>query len=214
MEYLDYLIYPIAGILCYLALGGLYTRHPVVIVASAVSLALNGYAIFQLVWWPIPASIASDFVFKFLFGDPGAQPSTSEEPAAGPIDMYLLGADPLIWGKRGSALARLGVQIFILGMADMQRNAEGHSYAEFVANYALLLERHDLSPAVPIPEFVAAIGEAAKERPEVANLMSEGAMSIKSYIVERDAGAVDDLARAVQYAEMNKPAFEALMGSG
>ena len=74
MEYINYLIYPIAGLLCLLALGGLNTKHPVVIITSVISLVLNGYAIVQLVWWPIPVSIGSDFLFKKLFGDPGAEP--------------------------------------------------------------------------------------------------------------------------------------------
>jgi hypothetical protein len=47
MEHLNYLIYPIAGLLCFLALGGLNTKHAVVIIASIISLALNGYAIIQ-----------------------------------------------------------------------------------------------------------------------------------------------------------------------
>jgi ATP/ADP translocase len=71
LEYVHYLIYPIAGLLCLLALGGLNTKHPIVVIASMISLSLNGYAIFAFVWWPIPASLVSDFIFKRLFGDPG-----------------------------------------------------------------------------------------------------------------------------------------------
>jgi hypothetical protein len=73
MEFIHYLIYPIAGFLCLLALGGLNHSNTVVKAASAVSLVLNGYAILQFVWWPIPVSLVSDFVFKRLFGDPGAE---------------------------------------------------------------------------------------------------------------------------------------------
>ena len=72
MDYVHYLIYPIAGILALLALGGLNTKHPVVISASVVSLLLNAYAIYAFVWWPIAVSIAVDFGFKAAFGDPGA----------------------------------------------------------------------------------------------------------------------------------------------
>lgn len=72
MEYVHYLIYPIAGLLCVLAIGGLTTKHLVVVTASIISLLLNGYAIVQFVWWPIPLSLASDFLFKRVFGDPGA----------------------------------------------------------------------------------------------------------------------------------------------
>ena len=126
--------------------------------------------------------------------------------------MYLLGADPLIWGKRSSTFARVGAQIFILGMADMERSVESLSFDEFVANYGSLLAKHDLSPSVPISEFADAVAQAASENAEVANLMREGAMSIKSYIIEKNAEAVGDLARAVHYAEMNKPVFESLTG--
>ena len=74
MEYLNYLIYPIAGLLCFLALGGFNNNHRGVVISSMVSLALNGYAIIEFVWWPIPISIASDFLFKKILGDPGARP--------------------------------------------------------------------------------------------------------------------------------------------
>ena len=72
MEYIHYLIYPVAGILALLALGGLNTKHSVVKSASVVSLLLNAYAIYAFVWWPIAVSIAVDFGFKMVFGDPGA----------------------------------------------------------------------------------------------------------------------------------------------
>lgn len=71
MEYVNYLIYPIAAILAFLAIGGIATKHPIVVASSVVSLALNIYAIFSFQWWPIIASIVVDFGFKRLFGDPG-----------------------------------------------------------------------------------------------------------------------------------------------
>lgn len=72
MEYVHYLIYPIAGLLAILALGGLNSKHPIAIAASVCSLALNIYALVAFVWWPIIASIIVDFGFKKLFSDPGA----------------------------------------------------------------------------------------------------------------------------------------------
>tara|TARA_R110001592_G_C13173620_1_gene750069 strand:- start:728 stop:955 length:228 start_codon:yes stop_codon:yes gene_type:complete len=72
MEVIHYLIYPIAGLMAFLALGGLNTKNSIVISASIVSLCLNTYAIYAFVWWPIPASIAVDLIFKKVFGDPGA----------------------------------------------------------------------------------------------------------------------------------------------
>lgn len=71
MEFVHYSIYPIAGVLVLLAIGGLNTPHPVVKAASVCSLLLNGYAIYAFVWWPIAVSILVDLVFKKAFGDPG-----------------------------------------------------------------------------------------------------------------------------------------------
>jgi hypothetical protein len=73
MEYVHYLIYPIAGFLCLMALGGLSHSSKVVKAASLFSLFFNGFAIIQFVWWPIPVSLISDFVFKRVFGDPGPE---------------------------------------------------------------------------------------------------------------------------------------------
>lgn len=72
LEYIHYLIYPIAGVLILLAIGGLATKHPVVIGASPCSMALNVYAIFAFVWWPIAVSFLFDWGLKKLFGDPGS----------------------------------------------------------------------------------------------------------------------------------------------
>ena len=72
MEFVHYLIYPIAGLFMLLALGGLNTKNPVVVSAYVVSLLLNAYAIYAFIWWPIAAGIAVDFGFKMAFGDPGA----------------------------------------------------------------------------------------------------------------------------------------------
>ena len=95
-------------------------------------------------------------------------------------------------------------------MVDMRRNSEGLSYDEFVASYDSVLARHDLSPSIPVSEFVREIGQAASEKVEIANLMRNGAQSIKSYIVEKDAEATADLGGAVMYAEMNEQVFDSL----
>lgn len=211
MEYLDYLIYPIAGSLAFLAFGGLNTKHPVVVVASMISLALNGYAIIELVWWPIAVSIASGFLIKAAFGDPGAVPVTEQGSDANALDLYLLGGFPLIMGSLRNPIVRICAQIFILGMVDMKRSAEGLSIEEFIAEYDSLLARHDLSLHVPTEVFVQAIGQAASENKEIENLMRDGATSIKSYIVDSDADAPSDLGRAIIYAEKHERVFSPLL---
>jgi ATP/ADP translocase len=75
LEYLHYLIYPISIVLIVLAVGGLNTKHPVVVAASVCSMALNIYAIFAFLWWPIAASLVVDWGSKKVFGDPGAPQS-------------------------------------------------------------------------------------------------------------------------------------------
>ena len=72
LEYVHYLIYPMAGLLILLGIGGPNTRHPVVVTASLCSIALNVYAIIAFLWWPIVVSFVVDLGFKKAFGDPGA----------------------------------------------------------------------------------------------------------------------------------------------
>ena len=72
MEYIHYLIYPIAGLFIVLAIGGIATSHPVVVSASLVSLFLSAYAIYTFQWWPIIVSLIIDVGFKKLFDDPGS----------------------------------------------------------------------------------------------------------------------------------------------
>ncbi len=55
----------------FIGIRGLATKNPVVKGASLGSLALNAYAIFAFVWWPIIATLVLDFGLKSLFGDAG-----------------------------------------------------------------------------------------------------------------------------------------------
>ncbi len=211
MDYLNYLIYPIAGILAILALGGLNSGQRVVIAASLISLVLNGYAIVELVWWPIFASLASDFVLKKAFGDPEVEGATAIDEKKDALDFFLLGGFPTIMGHLSDPVARVGIQIFILGMVDMKRNVEKLSMAEFVSSYHSLLDRHDLALPVPTESFVEVVTEEARRSEDIRHLINEGAMAIRAYIANQEADAVVDLARAAVFAKENPGAISKIM---
>lgn len=168
MEYLHYLIYPIAGILALLALGGL---------------------------------------------NRGSQKGPQVPDQARILDIYLLNAVALIAGKVEVPAARAGAQVFILGMADMLRQAENLSWEKFVAIYHSALELHDLLPNTSVDELIGTIGKAASTNSEVEQLMKDGAQSIRMYVAERDADAPMDLSRAVLFAESNNEIFAAIHGA-
>jgi hypothetical protein len=71
MEYLNYLIYPIAGFFVIVFWGGSPHPNPVVKLAAHIYVGLNLLAIVIFSWWPIGLALALNFGLAKIFGDPG-----------------------------------------------------------------------------------------------------------------------------------------------
>ena len=120
---------------------------------------------------------------------------------------YLAVSMQLISGKLESSSVKFGCQIFILGMADMLRQAEKLDWEDFISIYSAVLEEFDLLPSIPIEDHVEKIGSIASQNEDVERLMRQGAQSISMYIVEKDANAPTDLLGAIYFVEKNEASF-------
>ena len=109
--------------------------------------------------------------------------------------------------KLSNPANRAGVQVFILGMADMVRQVEKLSLIDFVSIYGSVLREHNLLPRIPIEDFVKSVGSIASTNDEVAGVMRQGADSIRAYMAEQDADAPTDLLLAVSIVEKNESRF-------
>ena len=129
------------------------------------------------------------------------------------LKAYLSGSMIMLSDKLSSPAARLGLQVFILGMADMLRQVEKLSWEQFIAIYEATLSEHKLLPPMPIKNFVERIGERASSNGDVEKVMRQGAQSIQMYIAERDANAPIDLISAAHFAERNASSFTQIGGA-
>ena len=77
------------------------------------------------------------------------------------LQTYLAGSTVLIPGRERSPAARAGIQVFILGMADMLRQVESLTWEEFLEIYKTILSQHNILPAIQIEKFVNSIGDIA-----------------------------------------------------
>ena len=128
------------------------------------------------------------------------------------LKTYLGGSMMMLSDKLSIPTARLGLQVFILGMTDMLRQTEKLSWDQFIAIYEATLSEHKLPPSMPIEDFVKKIGERASSNEDVAKVMRMGAQSIQMYIGERDANAPTDLVSAAIFAEKNASSFTQMVG--
>lgn len=111
---------------------------------------------------------------------------------------------PIMAATFKTPAARLGAQIFVLGMVDMLRQNQGLPWDEFVSISAILFERHNLMPDTPVEQFIEVIGSRVSDSNEFALLMKDGAQSISMFVGEKDANAPIDILRAAKYAENNE----------
>jgi len=126
------------------------------------------------------------------------------------LNAYLVGGMTIISEKLSDADVRAGVQVFILGMADMLRQAENLSWPDFIAIYQSVLEEHKLLPTISVEDFMDNVGEAVSTNEDVAKLMRFGAQSIQMYVGERDAQAPTDLLSVPQFVEGGRSSFSQL----
>ena len=126
------------------------------------------------------------------------------------LKAYLGGGMILMSEKLLNPIARAGLQVFILGMTDMLRQAESLSWEQFIAIYEATLSEYELLPSMPIKAFVDRVGQIASSNGDVEKVMRQGAQSIRMYVAERDANAPTDLIGAVIFAEKNASSFAEL----
>ena len=123
------------------------------------------------------------------------------------LNVYLAGVMPLVVDKLSDPYAKAGIQVFIMGMADMLRQSEKLEWADFVAICHSVFKAHKLLPEKPIDEFVKLIGEIASTNDDVAKVMRVGAQSIQMYVAERDADAPLDLLSVTKFVERDESSF-------
>ena len=128
------------------------------------------------------------------------------------LKAYLASSTVLLGEKRSNPITKAGLQVFILGMADMLRHAEKLSWDQFIAVYRLVLAENDLLPAMEVDAFVSKVGELAARGGDVEKLIRQGAQSFRMYFVERDANAPIDLIGATMFAEKNPAGFASIVG--
>jgi hypothetical protein len=129
------------------------------------------------------------------------------------LKAYLSVSMLMLSEKLTITVARTGLQVFILGMTDMLRQAESLSMEQFVTIYESTLSEYKLLPSMPVRSFINKVGEIASSNTDVAKVMRMGAQSMQMYVVERDANAPSDLFGAVIFAEKNPSGFTELNSS-
>lgn len=129
------------------------------------------------------------------------------------LKTYLSAAMPLVSQERlSNPVVKASLQVFILGMADMLRQAERLGWEDFATIYESALSEFALLPSMPVNSFIDSIGRAASKNADVEKVMRYGAQSIKMYVGERDANAPTDLISAAMFAQNNVASFSDLSG--
>jgi hypothetical protein len=136
------------------------------------------------------------------------QPETPKQAQI--LKAYLSSSLPLVLGKCSDPCVKAGVQVFILGMADMFRQSERLDWSQFIAVYTTSLSDYGLLPSKGIEAFIQEVGDVASRNEDVAKLMRYGAQSIRMYVVERDANAPTDLLSVALFAEKNGSSFKSI----
>lgn len=126
------------------------------------------------------------------------------------IETHLSGGMPLIKGKLTNPSTRIAVQIFILGMADMLRQADNLPWEEYISICKSLFQNHNLIPPMGVEEFIEIVSQKVGANEEVAKIMRYGAQSIEMYFVEKDANAPMDLLSVAVFAEKNADNFSGI----
>lgn len=120
------------------------------------------------------------------------------------VGLYLVVALPLLrvsesWSK---PCVRTACQLFVLGVIDMVRSVNKLEWPQFIVLLDRVLLDHDLAISVECTEsFVERAGKAARASSVVADIVDEGAKSIRSWVATRDVDAPDDVMRVALYAQ-------------
>lgn len=144
---------------------------------------------------------------KVMLNEADSDKSTDHEQI---LRNYLATSLPLVSQQFQAPCVRVAAQVFILGMADMLRQAGEIDWDRFIDIYENTLRYYSLLPEGGTKTFVREVGELAARSQEVGQLMRRGAQSITMYVSEHDANAPDDLLGVPLYAKKHASAFTAL----
>lgn len=117
------------------------------------------------------------------------------------IEAHLSAGIPLIIEKLSNPAIKFGIQIFILGMADMFRQVENLSWKEYVSICKALFKNHNLISSDKVEDFIEQIIHEVRTNHDVAKIMEYGAQSIEMYIAKNDANAPMDILSVAKFAE-------------
>ena len=126
------------------------------------------------------------------------------------LQAYLLGSMPLISSQLGNDAIKAGVRIFILGMADMLRQAEQLSWEQFVSICHEVFKAHKILPSTSTEVYLENIQQDVAKNEDLAKLMRVGAQSIQMFVVERDAQAPTDLVSVPLFVKKNESSFRGI----
>ncbi|MBD3648640.1 MAG: hypothetical protein HUJ31_14575 [Pseudomonadales bacterium] len=123
------------------------------------------------------------------------------------LDLYLAGSTVFFPGRERTPSESAAVQVFMLGMADMQRQVKDTSWDNFLEIYKSILAKYGLAPRIATGRFVDVIGNVASKDEIVERVMILGAQSIARWVGERDANAPIDLIGATKFAQDHPDSF-------
>jgi hypothetical protein len=127
------------------------------------------------------------------------------------LQAYFAGSTVFMEGRSISPAGKSGLQVFILGMVDMLRQAENLSWEEFLEIYNFILSQHNILPRLPIEKFVDKVESLVSSDENVAKIMRVGAQSITMYMAENDANAPLDLLSVIPFAEDCQSSFDCII---
>jgi len=90
------------------------------------------------------------------------------------IEAHLSGGMPLVVDKLANTATKTAIQIFILGMVDMLRQAENLSWDEYVSICRTLFDNHNLPPSNGIEGFIEKVIQIVSTNEDVARIMRYG----------------------------------------
>jgi hypothetical protein len=131
------------------------------------------------------------------------------------VDLYLVGALlPLrVSDSLSKPVVRAACQLFVLGLVDMVRSANKMERVPFVALLDRVLVDHHIAISGESTErFVERAGAAARASSVVADIISEGAKSLRFWVADRDAEAPFDMMRMALYAQEHANQLRDVMG--
>ena len=124
---------------------------------------------------------------------------------------YVTSSTIMMSNKLSNPVVRAGIQVHILGMTGMLKQAEHLNWDDFLSVYKTILIEFNLLPTVSISDFVNTVGQIASNNQDIEKIMRLGGQSMQRYIAKRDTNAPTDLLSVVFFSEKNSSRFDELI---